>query len=32
MIAANRIILLFPLLVKGEQGGFVRGGIEGEER
>ena len=44
MIFANRIIPLFPPLVKGDavfhsltmasddEGGFVRGDIEGEER
>jgi hypothetical protein len=32
MIVANRIIPLFPPLAKGEEGGFVRGDIEGEKR
>jgi hypothetical protein len=39
MVVANRIIPLFPPLAKsvrleteGEEGGFVRGDIEGEKR
>jgi hypothetical protein len=32
MIVANRIIPLSPPLVKGDEGGFVGGEVEGEKR